>query len=287
MAKLFGRYYKLRVQTLPLVFLELSSIAGFRQVDFNFRITRNLSSQPNTSEINIKNLNERHRSELEIMQASTVELDAGYESRHGNIFTGDTRTVDNNKDADTWTTTLAGGDGETSIKEARINKSFPPGTSLITVLSEIAKTMGNTSAPVGMGNTLAMAPLGALLGSGVMFLNGVTVSGPSWKEFNRLCDSAGLEWSIQNGAIQLLKKGTPLPVEAVVLTPLTGLIGSPRMSADGTIFCRSLLNSDIWPGKLLQVVSSGVNATAVANRCDYLGDTAGPDWYIDIEAQRL
>lgn len=289
MSELFGRAYRLRVQTLPLTFLEFASSADYQQLDFSFRVTRTLSKEPNTAEISILNLSDRHRSELEIMENSFVELFAGYESGSSLIFKGDIRSIENNKDVDTWLTSLSSGDGEKTVRTARVNKSFPPGTTVTTVLTAIAKTMkdANGGKGVTIGNVVSIAPQGALLGAGVQFLNGCTVSGPSAKEFDRICRSAGLEWSIQNNVIQLLPVDRPLPVSAVVLSSKTGLVGTPRVSSDGAIFLRSLMIPGLEPGKLIVVATTALNATVVAQRCDYIGDTSGQDWYIDIEAVRL
>ena len=287
MGKLFDRAYSLKIQTLPLIFLELSSIAGFQQLDFNFRVTRTLSKEPNTCEVNVFNLNPRHRAELEIMANSTIELKAGYASGSSLIYKGDIRDIENNKESTDWVTTLASGDGEKTIREARVNKSFPPGTTVITVLTAIAKTMAlaNDGKGAQIGNVVAIAPQGALLGAGVQFLNGCVVSGPSAKEFDRICRSAGLEWSIQNGIIQLLRAEAPLPVPAVVLSPLTGLIGLPRMGNDGVIFLRSLMIPGLEPGKLIVVATETLQITAVAQRCDYLGRQfkLKKNFYISLE----
>jgi len=289
MGKLYNRKYRLKVQTLPLVFVEINSLAGFRQLDFTFNVVRTLSQEPNTSEVNVFNLKPETRSELETMGKSTIELEAGYVSGSSIIFKGDIRDIENNKERVDWITTLSSGDGEKTIQEARVNKSFPAGTTVTTVLTEIAKTMADANGGKGaqIGNVVSIAPQGALLGSGTQFLNGCTVSGPSAKEFSRICKSAGLEWSIQNNVIQLLTVGAPVPVPAVVLSPRTGLVGAPRVSSDGVIYLRSLIIPGVEPGRLLSVVTSYMNAQAVAQRCSYSGDTAGNDWYIDIEAIAL
>jgi hypothetical protein len=269
-----------------LVFVEINSLADFRQLDFTFNVVRTLSQEPNTCEINVFNLKPETRSELETMKKSTVELEAGYDSGSSVIFKGDIRSIENNKESVDWITALSSGDGEKTIQEARVNKSFPAGTTVTTVLTEIAKTMklANDGAGAQIGNVVSIAPQGALLGSGTQFLNGCVVSGSSAKEFSRICKSAGLEWSIQNGVIQLLTVDAPVPVPAVVLSPQTGLLGSPRVSSDGALYLRALMIPGLEPGRLLSVVTSALSVQAVAQRCTYSGDTAGNDWFIDIEA---
>ena len=58
------------------------------------------------------------------------------------------------------------------------------------------------------------------------------------EQLTELCRSAGLEWSVQSGVLQLLPRGRALQRSAVVLSSDTGLVGSPRRTG-GTARRRS------------------------------------------------
>ena len=48
---------------------------------------------------------------------------------------------------------------------------------------------------------------------------------------------------------------------------------------------RSLLNAEIYPGRLVHIVSTNLDNFARVERAAYSGQTFGNDWYVDIEAR--
>lgn len=270
---LYDRFFELQVADIII-----------RDLDIIFRAVRTLKKEPNTLELTIFNLNEEKRSRLQETKDPVVQLDAGYADRHGVVFLGDVREVDSTYQKPDWVTVLSSGDGEKATQFDRINKSFRKGTNLQNVISEIGKVMSD----IGPGNLLKLALSGKLPGGGSdSFINGITVSGNASREMDRLVRSAGLEWSIQDKKFQLLKAGGFLPTETVVLTPESGLIGSPTIGNDGVLTFTSLLISDIIPGKQLEIKSDLVDGRFRVERCEYVGDFAGDVWYVEGEAKEI
>ena len=153
-----------------------------------------------------------------------------------------------------------------------------------------------------------------LIDAGSEFLNGVTLSGQASKVLDQMMKSASLEWSIQDDVIQVLDIGGVLEDISVVLTDTTGLIGSPTIGTDGIIRLKTLLNSDIVPGRELEVTSKvlsgntigGIGEVAGVNlgldlalglggdshrfrveRVEYTGSNFDADFFCDIEASEL
>lgn len=271
MAVQFDRRYELQVADLVI-----------RDLDLVFKVTKTLKTAPNTLEATIYNLNGDHRGQLQEAEDPIVQLSAGYKDRIGVIFLGGVRDVVSDYDPPDWSTVLGSGDGEKEIQTSRINKSFASGTSLATVIKQVGGSMN-----LGLGNLDAAAGAGQLVEAGGEFLNGVTVSGQSSREMDRLAKSAGLEWSIQDRTLQILKAGQTLNDTAVVLTPATGLIGSPTIGNDGVIKLRALLNSDVIPGRQIILKSRILSARLRAEVCTYTGNSAGGDWFVDVEAKEL
>jgi hypothetical protein len=269
---LFDRVYKLRVDKI-----ETDSL------DITFRVSKTLKTEPNTLELTIMNLNPDHRQQLQETKDPVVQLEAGYKAKSGVIFLGDVRDVHSEYQAPDWVTTIESGDGEKATQFDRINKSFTKGTNLASVLQEVAKSMPD----IGIGNLKQLALSGTLPGGTKTFVNGVTLSGSASKEMQKLVRSAGLEWSIQDKKFQLLEAGKTLQSTAIVLTPATGLIGSPTISNDGVLTFTSLLNSDILPGRQLVVASTQVQGTFRVERCTYEGVTKGQPWYVSGEAKEI
>jgi hypothetical protein len=103
----------------------------------------------------------------------------------------------------------------------------------------------------------------------------------------RVAQSLGFEWSIQEGALQLLQNAEPLAATATLLTPSTGLVGTPSIDVGGILTAQALMIPDIFPGRLIVLESERLTGNYRVETCNYSGNTAGPDWYIDIEAKKL
>lgn len=252
----------------------------FDNLDIAFKVVKTLTEEPNTVELVIYNLNPDNRSALEQQQKVPVQIEAGYEGTIGVIFLGKVREVWSEYQPPDWITTLSSGDGEDELQTSRINKSYGPGTPVTVIIKDAAKGIN-----LEIGNIPIVAPSAKLIEASNAFLNGCVLSGPSRREFDRLIKSAGLEWSIQDGAFQLLEAGKALISEAVVLTPDTGLIGIPTVGNDGTVKLRALLNSSIIPGKQLVVSCAGLSGFFRCEKVEFAGESNGGAWYVDVEAK--
>lgn len=281
------------------------------ELDVAFRVVKTLKKEPNSCELTIFNLNADHRAQLAQLEKPVVQIKAGYRGRPetgaaaaaaaaaaavaalgnsvtrndpgvGLVFLGDVRSAGSVYEPPDWVTTLESGDGETASQFARINRSFAKGTSLKTALREAAKAIG-----VGIGNAIKKAEEGKLLDAGGEFLNSLTLSGPATKEMDRLVKSAGLEWSIQDGVLQILSPGKPLEDTSVLLSPTTGLVGVPTIDSDGIVKIRALLNADIIPGRQIELQSKTVTGRFRAERCEYTGSKFDRDFYVEIEGKEL
>jgi hypothetical protein len=323
MTKQFDRDVRVKVDTLDVSALDVS-----------FRVIKTLKKEPNTCELTIYNLGRDNREKLGQLKAPAVEIRAGYKGRKptdaidaavgsalsaldagadehagiGTIYLGDLRDSHSNYEPPDWVTTIESGDGERASRFSRINKSFTAGTTLAVVMQQVSQSMG-----VGIGNAAQMAAQGNLLDAGKAFLNSVTLSGPASKELDRITKSAGLEWSVQDGALQLLNPGSPIADTSIVLADDSGLVGSPQIGSDGVIKLRSLLNPGIVPGRQLEVTSkvlssqnvggsladSAASAVGIgggtpkgtarfrAERVEYVGSNFDRDFYCDVEAREL
>ena len=271
MSRQFERQYEIQVGSIL-----------FSDLDVSFTVTKTLKPEPNTCDLIVYNLNPDNRKSLDDAESAVVRISAGYTDAVGMIFLGDLREIASTYEPPNWITRLGSGDGETAVRESRINRSFAAGTNLVTVLKKAAEDMG-----IGAGNLDQLAPSGSLVEAGQEFLNSLTLSGPAAREFDRIARSAGFEFSIQDGAIQLLEAGQTLVDRAYVLTPSSGLIGSPTLGSDGTITFRALLNSDIIPGRQIVLQTETIDERIRAERCTYRGDWGGNDWYIEGEGKAL
>lgn len=254
----------------------------FEGLRMQFKVVRTSQRQPNTAEIVVTHLNEKHRGDAQKRYPKVV-LVAGYKGGESQLFSGYARTVDNAHKGTDWETRLQCGDGEKQFVYAKCNQSWGPGTPLSVVAGDLARASG-----LAQGNLAS-----ATATSSAVYQSGFVVNGSPVLALQKVLAALKLNWSIQDGAIQVLQPGASLTPTAVVLSPDSGLVGDPQHSAPQkagkkpTLKVRSLLQPTIKPGSAIQVESGSISGLYRAERVEHVGDTDGQNWYTDIEAHSL
>lgn len=180
-------------------------------------VEKGAESSPNRSTCRVFNLNPNSRALIETV-GNVILVKAGYRQDVGalTIFTGTvTRAITRRENAD-WVTELELSDGGLEYRDTKTSFSFAPGASGQAVLTNIAGTFG-----------LPIRPLPAEIAA-KQYTEGFAFVGRSREAMAKACEYLGLEWSIQNREVQILKKGKAVAMQAFVLSPDTGLIGSPE-----------------------------------------------------------
>jgi len=188
-----------------------------RDLRFSFAIEKGSIDTPNSCTCRIYNLNKDSRALVETVNNILI-LKAGYKRDVGEItiFTGTvTRALTRIEGADS-VTELEMSDGGAEYKDTKTSFSFAPGVSAQQVLSNIAATF-----------KLPIRPLPKEIATKT-YPDGFAFIGRSREAMKKACDFLGLEWSIQNRELQILKQGKAVDMQAFVLSPDTGLIESPE-----------------------------------------------------------
>lgn len=249
-------------------------------LDCTFRIERSLQRAQNTAEIQVMNLSKDSRRFLQSQEKGVrVLLKAGYQTQVDDLpqlFYGDLRYVISRRNGPDWVTEVTSGDSDAQ-KKGQVSFSLGPGSSFKTAVERIVKEMKG-----GAGN-LKDALKGA---PDKKYGDGTTVHGPGDDELARILQQHDLEHSWQDGAVQILPSGGALRATAVVISEATGMIGSPDLGTKGTVKVRTLLSPDIYPGRTVHVQAENLDMFAVANKVVHSGDTAGQDWFTDLELRR-
>ncbi len=277
--QLFGRRATVQVGTglTALEFISGDVNAGLRVA---FTIARSVKPEPNTCEIKVWNLSKATRTRLEQAKELSINVEAGY-SIQSQLFLGSLRTAISSTEGPDIVTTIGSGDGEKAYSQKRINVSIPKGTPLAVAVDNIILAMG-----IGPGNK-GQHQFSFANGT-TIFSNGTVISGSASRELTHLLRSAGLTWSIQNGALQVLQKRGALLADAVLLSSATGMIGSPTVNNKGELSASCLMIPGVEPGKLLVVASRHAEGNYRIEKCTYRGDThAVGEWTIDIDGKRL
>jgi len=188
-----------------------------RDLRFAFSVEKGSGENPNSCTCRVYNLNQDSRALVETVN-SVLILKAGYKRDVGEltIFTGTvTRAITKREGAD-LVTELEMSDSGLEYRDKKTSFSFAPGVSAGQVLSNIAATFGLPVRPLPTEITQKQYP------------DGFAFVGRSREAMAKACEYLGLEWSLQNREVQILKKGKAVAMQAFVLSPDTGLIGSPE-----------------------------------------------------------
>ncbi len=292
---LFGRICKLSIAT-PVAtpgdysgttsqVIEINAGVGVNALDPNdlgmrvqFEIARSDQKEPNTSQIVITNLSDTRRASLN-KKPVKYTLDAGYvDTGLTRIFRGDMRTTDHIRAEGDWNTTVKLGDGERSYRFARVSESFAKGVGAGTILQYLAGQSG-----LSIGNVpFVVADLTTT------FDYGYVVSG-SWKQaMDTLVRSIGYTWSIQDETLQVLLPNQALDAQIPLISPETGLIGSPEMGTPEkkgkpTLVKFTSLLRPARPGCKVHLRSKRYDADVRVKKCRFVGDSHGGDWYTHFE----
>lgn len=300
---LFNRVCSLVVGTEGGTGLE---IRGLRMA---FSIQKGSVKTPNKCTVRVWNVRKTMRPRIEAIGLVLV-LRAGYSEDIGEVtlFAGDvTRSYSYHEGPDIITE-LELADGFSEFRDKKITVSYAAGATTLQVLRDITKRFGLTvrSLPTDVPDK--------------QYKNGFAFVGRCRDAMDKACEYMGLEWSIQNREVQVIKRGGTVRQKAYLLTPKTGLLGSPmqesqtmtekagaklgyteqqrgvsvefELDRDGTYDkmlrvygykVLTLLQPLIEPGGFVQVRSDGIDGEFFrVEELTHVGDTHGKEWHTEL-----
>lgn len=263
--------------------------------------------KPNSLKMRIFNLSPSHRKEFESGK-NRVILQAGYTEGMTQIFNGQVRAAWSAHEGSDWVTYLDTGDSFMEVSLAGINTSMAPKSGAADFLQSVAQSFGLKGDAVNR----AIAKLGSKLGGKAQALVGQRgiVRGNASKILTDICDSSGLEWTIQDGELLILQKGRPLDEGVdfgLRLSADTGLIESPSLELKSA----GSFSSPVQVAKSVALSKPGhlVTATVLIHpglkigrkvvfdarevkggyriiELEYNGKTRGKEWYCKLTGSR-
>lgn len=259
--------------------LQIPDVLKIEGLRITFKIERDDKPQPNNLELTITNLSASSRAKLE-EKGQRVVLNAGYADQVAQLYSGDLHQFSSRKIGTDWVTRILAGDGARAFQHARVNTSYAPGIKVADVVKGTIRALQTDP-----GTALQKAQ--ELSGE---FASGYVQASKASTELTTLLEPYGWGWSIQDGRIELLAPGEVLPGDGPLLSPDTGLIGSPELADPDkkggrpTIKARSLLQPVLKPGQRFEIRSRAQSGFFKAIKVTHSGDTAGGDWFTDVEA---
>lgn len=247
-----------------------------------FDIDKNSIGSSNKAKIELFNLTTQTRQAIK--KGYVIQFQAGYNSLIDTLFIGNVINTKSDREGPDIITSLECGDGESAITYAVLDKSYPAGTTLIQILQDTAKAMslGNPTNPVGINSGIAVGI------PNLVYNKGFLAHGPCKDTLEKLLIPQGLEWSIQNGNLNIIPITNYTGQSAIVVSSATGMIGVPSKNEFFLVFDH-LLNPKLVPGALIQMVSTNValNGFNKIKRSHFVGDSRDQKWQISCEATSM
>ncbi len=263
-------------------------------LDVEFMVEKSLKSdEPNTCALKIYNLAEDTRKAMSGIHPLTVRLEAGYVGAVSQLYFAQIHSAWTVRDGADFITHLESRDTIARPTGSRRTKKLQPGevngniyvtkgprVSLQDAFAAISQSLG-----VGTGN-LTQA-LQAPHNPRVNQVNGHSVLGNGAQRMTDLCRSAGLEWSIQDGQLQLVNIAEALGggANAIEISADTGMWDdSPIVDTQGAVTCTTALIPGLAPGVLVNIDSLFISGGYRVEKCRYRGNTRGQEWTCHFDA---
>jgi len=239
---------------------------GFR---IRFKVDKIVEPTPNPTSIYIYNLGPDSRAFFEQIN-NTIILEAGYLNSTEIIFRGNISRTRTRKVGPDYITQIEAADGLFETQNSRIDVSFGAGVNIKDMVTTLTSALGvNTGEKDGVPNKTIN--------------HGRVFSGPTKNHLTEILGSEGLEWSIQDGGLVILPRGSASGTPALVLSPETGLLGIPEKMDVGIQF-KALLNPKIKPFQNVLLQSKFINGVFRSVKVTHNGDTFEGPWQTDVEA---
>lgn len=210
--KNFDRQYRLTAGQAGQAGFQIGDGDTPLHIAFSFQ-QADLQTQ-NTGKISVWNLSPAHLAEL-AKDDCIVSLRAGYGIVMPLIFTGVVTYCSTSPDGADSCTQIELVDNRIEIRDSYVSVSYAGSVNSRKILEDAAGQMG---VAVTFSYNAAFADLP----------NGFSFVGPAKELLTKACGCSGLVWSVQNGVLQVKKKGDVMSREVYLLSADTGLLGVPK-----------------------------------------------------------
>lgn len=239
-----------------------------------FEVNRNLTKHPDPAQITIYNLARDTRSGF--FGGQQVRLVAGYGDAAGLLYAGTLTQITPNRDGPDYAVSLTCRDGDAAYR-ATVRQSYVSGAPLSVVVGNLVSAMGLT---LGAGASSQLA--------GKSTRGAVAHVGYAADKLQQSLLPFGLQYTLNDGTVQIIPTDGTTAEQAILLSPDTGLVGSPEPMSDKKpaaganvkrLRLTSLLQPGFMPGR--RVALQGVQYAGVyrVDRLIHKGDSHGQDWY--------
>lgn len=271
--KNFDRQYRMSAGPPGSVGFEIGGTSPYA-LHISFSVQKQELESSNTAKVQVWNLNKQNLATLEAENCFLL-LKAGYGNTLPVILSGTVSHTGTRKDGSDMLTEIEVVDGLMEVRDTWVSMSYAGLVNTKKILDDTAAQMGLT-VTYSYNATFADIP------------NGFSFVGQAKNALSKACAVSGLEWSIQNGVLQIKKPGDVMNREVYVIGPETGLIeipervqisssddaGTPQMGYDLVY----LLNGAIGVGDYVQVQSKYLTGFFRVYSLEIDGDNLSGAW---------
>jgi hypothetical protein len=281
---LFDRVYKLQVgkkgQTKGVEITKLH---------ITFDISKTAKKNPNSCTVVVWNLQKSTREKFEEPNGRLV-LYAGYAEDVGPImiFQGNVTGASTERDGADIKTTFELADGYRELRDSTISVGYAEGIDSKRMLQDTSKSLGM---PLTLPDD---APYRT-------WQNGFSYYGSSRVLMDKITSATNLEWSVQNGEVQVIEKAGVTTRKGVLISSHSGMVKSPvrvkqakvqkagtktevipNAESDSGWKVTTLLMPGINPGDRVILESLSANGIFRVEAITHKGDSHGGDWHSEM-----
>lgn len=226
----------------------------FTELRIEFDVDKNRESNANSGSISIYNLSKASRGII-TEEGSKYSISAGYappgqEPLVKLLSSGDILDTETTRSGPDIITKFQIGEATKALREKTLDKSYKEGTSIKTVVNDMADTIG-----------VAKASIKGL--QDLVFNSGYSATGKIKDRLDELTSKQDLEWNIQNDELQIIPRNGSTDEEAILLTKDTGLLKAYPVKSEvngeaqlqDVLRFEALLNPDLKVGRKVQIIS--------------------------------
>lgn len=281
----FDRQYRLTISVPGQSGFEVGRTSAdcTRALHISFSIEKSDAESNNSGKITLWNLSKEHLSYLDKKDCAVL-LKVGYGSRIATIFSGNITSVITQRDGADTMTEIEAVDGRVALRDTIISESY---------IGEIYAKAILDDATNSMGVTVVYSEAAQAEAAVKKMPNGFSYVGPAKTEIKKICDLCGLEWSMQNGVLQIKKPGEAISTLVYVLNKGSGLLDIPKRITEASKGeaatvegrdkkigweIRYFMNGAVGVNDYIKLESNSVSGYFYVSKLSIDGDNLGGEW---------
>ena len=273
MSLLFNRNYKLEIESKD-------TLTTITQLRIQFLCKKNRATTANELTVKVYNPNQDTINQC-LVSGGIVRLYAGYNDEIKLIAQSQITTATPIYEGVDIILNLECLDGVESIRKTKVSISFQAGSTVNQVLNALVEYL---QIPLKVAPDVDLNK---------KFNNGYSFAGGVGTALDEVTDRAFAKWAMQDGTLLIIGQSGTTNTNAVLLTPDTGMIGTP-MPIEDTVNSlevgeirrgwkvKSLLQGDINPADIIAIESRFVKGEFVIESVEHKGDTHSNEWFSEV-----